>query len=85
MILVTFRRWDKGRDEKFWYDVCSLKIRFLEGVHDRPIYGGDCLKRGAWTACRFNGCRGDSPMHTMYPEDFRWQFASVGVQAMCSN
>ena len=89
MILVTFRRWDKVRDEKFWYDVCSLKIRFLEGIHDKPIYRGDCLKRGAWTACRFNGCVGgggvDTPMHTMYPEDCRWQYASVGVQAMCSN
>ena len=58
MILVTFRRWGKVRDEKFWYDVCSLKIRFLEGIHDKPIYRGDCLKRGAWTACRFNGCVG---------------------------
>ena len=25
------------------------------GVHEKPIYRGDCLNRGAWTVCRFNG------------------------------
>ena len=33
------------------------KIRVLgRGVHEKPIYRGDCLKReGAWTVCRFKG------------------------------
>ena len=25
------------------------------GVHEKPIYKGDCLKRGAWIVCRFKG------------------------------
>ena len=29
------------------------KIRFLRGVHEKPICRGDCLKRGAWIVCRF--------------------------------
>ena len=28
---------------------------FREGVHDKPIYRGDCLKRRAWTVRRFKG------------------------------
>ena len=28
---------------------------FREGVHDKPIYRGDCLKRRAWTVSRFKG------------------------------
>ena len=33
------------------------KIRVSRrGVHEKPIYRGDCLKReGAWTVCRFKG------------------------------
>ena len=34
------------------------KIRVLEGqFHEKPIYRGDCLKRGGgvWTVCRFKG------------------------------
>ena len=23
--------------------------------HEKPIYRGDCLKRGPWTVCRFKG------------------------------
>ena len=48
-------------------------------VHKKPIYrrGGDCLKRGAWSVCRFKGGLGKkegvvflrgwvhTPMHTM--------------------
>ena len=47
------------------------KIWFLGvGVHKKPIQRGDCLKRGAWTVCRFQGELGkkeggDTPMHTM--------------------
>ena len=25
--------------------------------HEKPIYRGDCLKRGPWTVCRFKGGR----------------------------
>ena len=25
------------------------------GGHEKPIYRGDCLKRGPWTICRFKG------------------------------
>ena len=47
------------------------------GVHEKPIYRGGCLKRGAWTVCRFKGgglgkykgggvfSRGGNPMQTM--------------------
>ena len=28
---------------------------FRGGFHKKPIYSGDCLKRGAWTVCRFKG------------------------------
>ena len=33
------------------------KIRVLGegGVYEKPIYKGDCLKRGAWIVCRFKG------------------------------
>ena len=26
---------------------------FQGGVHEKPIYRGDCLKKGAWIVCRF--------------------------------
>ena len=32
------------------------KTWFLGGtVHKKPIYRGNCLKRGAWTVCKFKG------------------------------
>ena len=33
------------------------KIRVLRGVHEKPIYRGDCLKAGGevWAVCGFNG------------------------------
>ena len=31
----------------------------MEGEHEKPIYRGDGLKRGAWIVCRFKG-GGDS-------------------------
>ena len=31
------------------------KIWLLGGVQEKPIEGGDCLKRGAWTVCQFKG------------------------------
>ena len=38
--LVTFRRWDEVKDEKFWYYGGSLKTPvFIQGwVHEKPIY-----------------------------------------------
>ena len=46
--LVTFKRWDGGNDEKFYYHGVHWKIQFLgSGGHEKPIYrGGNCLKRG---------------------------------------
>ena len=48
------------------------KIRFLGGVHEKPIYRGELPKKGAWTVCRFKGRLGtkegkgvDTSMHTM--------------------
>ena len=26
---------------------------FKEGVHEKPIYGGELFKKGAWTVCTF--------------------------------
>ena len=45
------------KDEKLQYFGGSCKnLSFRGGVHEEPIYrGGDCLKRGAWTICRFKG------------------------------
>ena len=32
------------------------KIHFLgKGRGHKKIYGGNCVKRGAWTVCRFKG------------------------------
>ena len=31
------------------------KCGFKGGVHEKPIYRGDCLKSGVWTICRFKG------------------------------
>ena len=45
--LVTFKRWDWVKDEKFYY-VGSMKNSIFMGggrVHR--------LKRGTWTVCRF--------------------------------
>ena len=28
---------------------------FKEGVHEKPIYGGELSKKGAWTVCTFKG------------------------------
>ena len=55
------------------------KIRVLEGGHEKPIYRGDCLKKGgAWIVFGFRGGLGkkdgvvflrgeevDTPMYTM--------------------
>ena len=44
--LVTFKRWDGVKDEKFQYDEVSLKnlvFRGREG-HEKSIHRGNCLK-----------------------------------------
>ena len=80
--LVTFKRWDVVKDEKnliLWR--LTEKSNFKgggKGGHGKLINGGNCLKLGLWTVCRFNGgmpkkCGGevvflrgiDTPMHTM--------------------
>ena len=39
------------KDEKFWY-----YVGWLEGWSQKKQYiGRNCLKRGAWTVCRFKG------------------------------
>ena len=45
--LVTFKRWDEVKDKKFYYYGGSLKNPNFSGGHEKPIYRGDCLKRGA--------------------------------------
>ena len=46
------------KDEKLSYFCGSQKNpSFMggEGVHKKPLYREDCLKRGALTICRFKG------------------------------
>ena len=43
------------KHEKFEYYRGSLKNPIFRGGHKKPIYRGDCLKRWAWTVCRFKG------------------------------
>ena len=46
------------KDEKLSYFCGSQKNpSFMggEGVHEKPLYRQDCLKRGALTICRFKG------------------------------
>ena len=62
------------KDKKFNIMGVHWRIQFLGGVHK---YMGNCLKRGAWTVCRFKRglgkkkgvvfvCEGvDTPMHTI--------------------
>ena len=44
------------KDKNFDIFGVHVKIRVLEGgFYEKPIYKGNCLKRGAWTVCRFKG------------------------------
>ena len=47
--LVTFKRWNGVKDEKFQYYEGSLKNPIFRkgGVHEKPMHRGNCLKRGA--------------------------------------
>ena len=52
--LVTFKRWDGVKAEKFWYYGGSLKnLIFRRGVSRKPIYRRGLPKKGAWSVCRF--------------------------------
>ena len=54
--LVTFKRGDVVQDEKFEYCWGSLKNQIFRGGFTKKQYiWGDCVKRGAWTVCRFKG------------------------------
>ena len=49
--LFTFKIWDGVKDDKFQYVVGSMKICVRVcvgegGGHKKPVYKGDCLKRG---------------------------------------
>ena len=68
--------WDKGW--KILYHGCALKnLIFSGGFIKKQYIGGNCLKRRAWTVCKFKGGllkkRGvmflkggvDTPIHTM--------------------
>ena len=47
--LVTFKKLDGIKDEKFYYYWGSLKNMILKEGSQKPI----CLKKEAWTVCRF--------------------------------
>ena len=81
--LVTFKRWDGVKDEKFQFYRGSLKnLIFKEGVCEKPICMGELPKSGAWTVCRFKEGGGgwqrkggflrgvDTPMHSMVGKVF---------------
>ena len=66
--LVSFKRWDGVKDEKFKYEG-SLKTPIFGGrFHAKPIYRGELPKKGGG-ASRKRGCgvfrRVDTPMHTV--------------------
>ena len=76
--LVIFKRWNGVKDEKFRYYGGSMKNPiFRAGPQKNQYIEGNCLKRGAWTVCRFKWglakksrvgfLRGvDIPMQIMY-------------------
>ena len=56
--LVTFKRQDGVKDEKFQYYGNSLKnliFRGGGGGHKKPIYKGRLPEKGVWTVCKFKG------------------------------
>ena len=61
--LVTFKRWDGVKDEKFQYYGSSLKNSISRGVLKNHYTGGNSIKGWAWAVCRFKwACY---LMHTM--------------------
>ena len=53
--LVTFKRWDGVKDEKFQYYAGLLKIRFIGGSQKTTYSRKFSKKRGSWAACIING------------------------------
>ena len=52
--LVTFKRWDGVKDEKFKRYGDSLKnLIFRGGLTKKQYIVRNCLKSGSWTVCRF--------------------------------
>ena len=58
--LVTFKRWNRVKDEKFeYYRGSQENPIFRWWVGNKPIYRAELPKKGgAWTICRFKGWRG---------------------------
>ena len=69
--LVTFKRWDAVKYQKFLYYAGSLKNPMF---HENQSIGRDCLKGGLGLfanlkvdlAKKRRGEGGDTPMHTMW-------------------
>ena len=38
-----------------WGILTKNLVTFKRWGHEKPIYGDNCLKRGAWTVCWFKG------------------------------
>ena len=53
--IVTFKRWDGAKNEKFYHHGDSQKNLMGGGGHEKPINRGELPKRGASTVCRFKG------------------------------
>ena len=57
--IVTFKRQYGVKDEKLFGGFTEKSNFFFwgggEGIHEKPIWRGDCLKMGLWTVCRFKG------------------------------
>ena len=54
--LVIFKRWDWVKDEILIVQWSTEKSNFQGGGFRKNYYiGENCLKRGAWTVCRFQG------------------------------
>ena len=54
--LITFKRWDRVKNEKIHYYVGSLKNPiFREGVQEKPIYKGELPKKGNLNSLHIQG------------------------------
>ena len=51
--LLTFKRWDGAKDEKFQYNEGSLKNPKFRRGSRRTNIQGELPKKGAWTVYRF--------------------------------
>ena len=48
--------------------VSSLKNPIFRGVHEKPIYRGNCLKREAWTVYEFKRGFGEKEENGVFEE-----------------